>query len=151
MDQKKVGVGFGVLIQQNGKILLGRRHGDPDKADSVFRVANVWTMPGGKLDYGEDFITGARREIKKETGLDIDGEDLEVICINEDMNKHAHFITIGLVAKKFSGEPQVLEPDEITEWNFFAMNDLPKNIYFPSEKVLKNYKAGKFYIKQSDQ
>ena len=69
MDQKKVGVGFGVLIQQNGKILLGRRHGDPDKADSVFRVANVWTMPGGKLDYGEDFITGARREIKKETGI----------------------------------------------------------------------------------
>jgi len=150
VDQKKVGVGFGVLIQQNGKILLGRRHENPDKADSVFRAANVWTMPGGKLDYGENFIAGAKREVKEETGLDINDEDLEVICINEDMNEHAHFITIGLVAKKFSGEPQVLEPDEITEWNFFEPDELPKNIYFPSEKVLKNYKAGKFYIKQSD-
>ena len=38
MDNKKVGVGFGVLIQRDEKILLGRRHDDPDKADSVFRA-----------------------------------------------------------------------------------------------------------------
>ena len=148
MDQKKVGVGFGVLIQQNGKILLGRRHGDPDKADSVFRVANVWTMPGGKLDYGESFTEGAKREVKEETGIDIKEEDLDVICVNEDMNEHAHFITIGLIAKKFSGEPKVLEPNEITEWNFFGMDELPANIYFPSAKGLENYKQGKFYIKK---
>ena len=148
MDSKKVGVGFGVLIQQNGKILLGRRHEDPNKADSVFRAANVWTMPGGKLDYGESFIEGAIREVKEETGLDVKAEDLDVICLNEDMNEHAHFITVGLIAKKFSGEPQVLEPDEITEWKFFGEDELPENIYFPSEKVLKNYKAGKFYIKE---
>ena len=54
MENKRVGVGFGVLIEQNGKILLGKRHEDPNKADSVFRAANVWTMPGGKLDFGED-------------------------------------------------------------------------------------------------
>jgi len=150
MDTKRVGVGFGVLIQKEGKILLGRRHEDPDKADSVFRAANVWTMPGGKLDYGEDIITGAKREVKEETGLDINDEDLEVICINEDMNEHAHYITIGLVAKKFSGEPQVLEPDEITEWNFFAKDELPKNLYFPSEKILKNYKTNKFFIKKDE-
>ena len=148
MDSKKVGVGFGVLIQQNGKILLGRRHEDPNKADSVFRAANVWTMPGGKLDYSESFIEGAIREVKEETGLDVKAEDLDVICLNEDMNEHAHFITVGLIAKKFSGEPQVLEPDEITEWKFFGEDELPENIYFPSEKVLKNYKAGKFYIKE---
>jgi len=148
MENKRVGIGFGVLIKQNGKILLGKRHEDPDKADSVFRVSNVWTMPGGKLDYGENFIEGAQREVKEETGLDIRGEDLEVICINEDMNEHAHFITIGLIANAFTGEPQVLEPEEITEWKFFDMNDLPKNIYFPSAKVLENYKQNKFYIKK---
>ncbi len=148
MDNKKVGVGFGVLIQKEGKILLGKRHENPDKADSVFRVANVWTMPGGKLDYGESFTEGAKREVKEETGIDIKEEDLDVICVNEDMNEHAHFITIGLIAKKFSGEPKVLEPNEITEWNFFGMDELPANIYFPSAKVLENYKQGKFYIKK---
>ena len=146
MEQKKIGVGFGVMILKEGKILLGKRHEDPNKADSVFRAANVWTMPGGKLDYGEGFLDGAKREVKEETGLNVEIEDLEVICVNEDMNEHAHFVTIGLIAKKFSGEAQVLEPDEITEWKFFDMNELPENIYFPSEKVLKNYKAGKFYI-----
>jgi len=148
MENKRVGVGFGVLIEQNGKILLGKRHEDPNKADSVFRAANVWTMPGGKLDYGEGFITGAKREVKEETGIDIKDEDLEVICVNEDMNEHAHYITIGLVAKKFSGEATVLEPEEITEWNWFSMDALPENIYFPSAKVLANYKAGKFYIRK---
>ena len=146
MENKRVGVGFGVLILKENKILLGKRHEDPDKADSVFRAANVWTMPGGKLDYGETFLHGAKREVKEETRIDIKEEDLDVLCINEDMNEHAHFITIGLLAKKFSGEPTVLEPDEITEWNWFDMNELPENIYFPSAKVLANYKAGKFYI-----
>ena len=47
----------------------------------------------------------------------------------------------------FSGEPKVMEPDEITEWGWFDLNKLPKPLFFPSEKVLKNYFEGKFYIK----
>jgi len=148
MENKRVGVGFGVLIVKDGQILLGKRHEDPEKADSVFRSANVWTMPGGKLDYGETFTTGAKREVKEETGIDVKEEDLEVICINEDMNEHAHFVTIGMLAKKFSGEAQVLEPDEITEWKWFNMTELPENIYFPSAKVLENYKQKKFFIQK---
>jgi len=148
MENKRVGVGFGVLIVKDGQILLGKRHEDPEKADSVFRSANVWTMPGGKLDYGETFTTGAKREVKEETGIDVKEEDLEVICINEDMNEHAHFVTIGMLAKKFSGEAQVLEPDEITEWKWFNMTELPENIYFPSAKVLENYKQKRFFIQK---
>jgi len=146
MDSKKVGVGFGILVLKDDKVLLGRRHEDPNKADSEFKSSDEWCMPGGKLEWGETFEEGAKRELKEETGLDVELEDLEVICVNSDMNEHAHFVTIGLIAKKFLGEPQVLEPDEITQWNFFGMDELPKNFYFPSEKVLNNYKAGKFYI-----
>lgn len=63
MGDKKIGTGFGVMIlNKEGNVLLGRRHEDPDKADSVFRVADVWTMPGGKLEYGESFEEGAKRE-----------------------------------------------------------------------------------------
>ena len=67
---KKIGVGFGVMIlNKEGKILLGKRHENPDKADSEFRVSDVWTMPGGKLEYGESFEEGSIREVMEETGI----------------------------------------------------------------------------------
>lgn len=80
----------------------------------------------------------------EETGITVN--KLNVICVNQDMVETAHFITIGLFCDTFSGEPKVMEPDEITEWRWFDLNNLPKPLYFPSAKVLENYKQKKFYI-----
>lgn len=146
MTKKKPGVGFGVMMVRNGKVLLGRRHEDPKKADSVFKVSDCWTMPGGKLDYGESIIDGAKREVLEETG--ITANKVKIICVNEDMNEHAHFITIGLFAKDFQGTPKVMEPDEITQWKWFSPRELPENIFQPSAKILKNFKLKRFFIKE---
>jgi ADP-ribose pyrophosphatase/8-oxo-dGTP diphosphatase len=59
----------------------------------------------------------------------------------------AHFVTIGLLAKKFSGKAKVMEPEEITEWHWFDLKKLPKPLFFPSARILKNYKNKKFYSK----
>ena len=142
--KKKIGVGFGVLILKDNKVLLGKRHEDPEKASSLLNGAGTWTMPGGKLDFGETFEQGAKRETMEETGIKLNKVD--VICVNNDMVETAHFITLGLFSDDFEGEPQVLEPDEITEWGWFDLNELPNPIYFPSAKVLENYKAKKFYV-----
>jgi 8-oxo-dGTP diphosphatase len=144
MGDQKVGVGLGVMILKNNKILLGKRHEDPEKASSLLNGAGTWTMPGGKLHFGETFEEGAKRETMEETGIKLNKVD--VICVNNDVVETAHFITIGLFSNDFEGEPQVLEPDEITEWRWFDLNELPNPIYFPSAKVLENYKAKNFYI-----
>jgi len=143
-EKKKVGVGFGVMILKDGKLLLGRRHEDPEKASSLLNGAGKWTMPGGKLDFGETFENGAKREVLEETGMSLN--NMEVICVNQDIVESAHFITIGLFSDDFSGEPKVMEPDEITEWRWFDLDNLPSPMYFPSAKVLENYKQKKFYI-----
>lgn len=142
--KKKVGAGFGVMLLKDGKVLLGRRHIDPEKADTELGLVGTWTMPGGKMEYGESFEEGARREVHEETGIEL--MEVKVICVNNDKNEHAHFITIGLFSDKFSGEPKVLEPDEIVEWQWFSLDNLPSPMYFPSAKVLENYKRGLFYI-----
>jgi len=144
MGENKIGVGFGVMILKEGKILLGKRHEDPEKADSMLNGAGKWTMPGGKLDFGESFVDGAKREVKEETGLDL--KKTKVICLTEDMVEGAHFVTVGLLAEDFEGEVKVMEPDEITEWQWFNLEDLPSPMYFPSEKVLKNFKQDEFFI-----
>jgi len=144
-EPKKIGVGFGVMLLKDNKILLGHRHEDPEKASSELDGAGKWTMPGGKLHFGETFEDGAKREVMEETGIELN--NVEVLCINNDIVETAHFITIGLIATEFNGEAEVMEPNEITEWKWFDLDNLPKPLYFPSAKVLENYKQKKFYIK----
>ncbi len=148
---KKMGTGFGVMVLRDGKVLLGQRHVDPEKADSLMNGEGTWTMPGGKLDFGESFEGGAVRELREETGIVVQESDLEVISLSNDIVPTAHFVTIGLLCKFEPGgdiyeqEPQVMEPDEITQWKWFPLDELPTPLFKPSEKVLNNYKEGKFY------
>ncbi len=145
-EKKKVGAGFGVILEKDGKILLGMRHPDPDKADSAFRSAGEWCLPGGKLEWGESIEDGAIREVKEETGITI--SDPEVISVHNCMNEHAHFMTVGLVTHQWQGEALVMEPNEIIEWKWFSLDDLPQPRYFPSFEVIENYLQKKFYIKR---
>lgn len=145
MNSKKVGVGFGVMILKDNKVLLGKRHEDPEKADSELHGEGTWTMPGGKIEFGENFEDASYREVMEETGIKINKDKLKFISITNDVGEDAHFITIGFLCEDFEGSPQVLEPDEITEWKWFNLDDLPKPLFFPSEKILKNYFAKEIY------
>lgn len=143
--KKNIGAGIGVILIRNGKILLGKRNSDPDKADSAFRSAGEWCLPGGKLDWGETLEEGAIREVKEETGIII--RNPQVISVHNFMNRHAHFITVGLVARRWIGKARVMEPDEITEWQWFSLKELPYPRYFPSFGVINNFLKKKFYLK----
>ncbi|MFH1188230.1 MAG: NUDIX domain-containing protein [bacterium] len=144
MQEKKIGVGFGIMVVQDKKILLGKRHEDPKKASSLLNGAGTWTMPGGKLHFQETFEDGAKRETLEETSINLN--TVQVMCVNQDMVETAHFVTIGLFSDDFEGIPKVMEPDEITEWQWFSLNDLPHPMYPPSLKIIQNYKQKKFYI-----
>ena len=143
--EKRVGAGIGVMLIKDGKVLLGKRHEEPKKASSSLHGEGTWTLPGGKLDFGESFEDAAFREVLEETGIKIDKKSLRMISIANDRVSDAHFITIGFLAEYFSGEPEAMEPDEITEWRWFSFSALPKPIFPPSEKMIKNYLEGKIY------
>ena len=146
-ENNNVGVGVGVLILREGKVLLGKRHENPTKASSALKGAGTWTMPGGKLKFGETFEEAAYRETLEETGMKVNKTN--VLCINNDKIEFAHFITIGLHAADYEGEPKVMEPDRITEWRWFDLEKLPSPLFFPSERVLENYKKNQFYLKRN--
>ncbi|MFA5023254.1 MAG: NUDIX domain-containing protein, partial [Candidatus Paceibacterota bacterium] len=104
------------------------------------------TLPGGKLEWGESFETGATREVGEETGINI--KNPQVISVHNNKNEHAHFVTIGLLASDWEGEAKVVEPDEIVDWQWFDLKQLPEQIYFPSQEVIENYQQEKFYIER---
>ncbi len=147
MEGKKIGAGVGIMLLRDGKVLLGKRHEDPEKARSELSGQGTWTMPDGKLQFQEDFEQAARREVEEETGIKLN--KVRVFCVNNDKVEGAHFITIGLFSDDFVGEAEAKEPEEITEWRWFPMDELPSPLYFPSEEILKNYKENKFYIRKN--
>lgn len=140
-EEVNPGVGVGVMILRDGKVLLGRRY---EEYTDVFNQGGTWTMPGGKLEYGESFEEGAKREIFEETGLKLN--NLKIICINNNKNEHVHFVIIGMLCDDFNGEPEVMEPNKISEWRWFNLNELPEKLYFPSKKILNNHLKRAFYI-----
>lgn len=143
MNNKRPGVGVGVMVLRNNKLLLGKRHEDPDKADSELHGEASWTMPGGKVDFGEKLEEAAQRELFEETGIKIDIDRLKFFSVTNEIVEDAHFVTIGFLCKDFpEQEPKVMEPDEITEWEWFDLDNLPEPMFRPSKKIAENYIRG---------
>lgn len=143
---KYPGVGVGVILLKDNKVLLGQRNEDALKADSLLHGEGTWTLPGGKLDFKEDIENCAFREVFEETNIKINKDKLRIVSVTNDIVEDAHFVTLGFLCEEFEGEPEVMEPDEIIKWKWFDSNNLPSPMFFPSEKVIKNFinKENKF-------
>lgn len=142
-EKPKVRGGVRVMLYRDGKILLSLRNSDPAKAQSSLRGEGTWTMPGGKLEFGETIEEGAKREVLEETGIILN--EVKVMCLNTEKNQHAHYITVGTYCDNFSGEAELKEPEEIVDWQWFDLNNLPSPIFPSSEHMLVNYKNKVFY------
>jgi len=141
-EKIKVGAGVGIMILKDNKVLLGKRHDDPKKADSLLHGEGTWTMPGGKMHFGENFEDAAYREVIEETGIKAKKEKLKLISVTNEIVEDAHFITLGFLCEDFEGEPKAMEPEEIEKWEWFPLDKLPNPIFFPCVKILKNYRDG---------
>jgi 8-oxo-dGTP diphosphatase len=62
--ERRVAVVF--LVDRRGRLLMQQRTADAAVSP------NQWTMPGGKIEEGEEPIDAAHRELLEETGLRVD-------------------------------------------------------------------------------
>ena len=97
----------------------------------------TWTLPGGKQEYNETVYETIIRETKEETNLDI--KNPKVFSVSDDFQTDRHFVTIEMITNEFSGELKVMEPEKEDEWRWFDLNNLPDNIYSPSQKFIEKY------------
>lgn len=136
-------VGIGVLIKNEGKILLGHRVSLKDTG--AIHEPGSWALPGGKQEFNETILECAKREVKEETNLDID--DLEIFGVVDDIQPSKHFITIHVIANTFKGNLKAMEIEKEDEWRWFDLNNLPENLYSPSKKFIDNYlkREGKIF------
>ncbi len=57
-------IGSAVVVEKDGKILLGVRGKDPNRGK--------WVLPGGRIERFEKVFEAAKRELLEETGLEVD-------------------------------------------------------------------------------
>ncbi len=121
-------VGVGVIITKDQQVLLLRRHNT--------HGAGTWSTPGGHLDFGETPEQCAVREVKEETGLDIDAVAFRAITNDVFAAEGRHYITIWMEGRYTGGEPILAAPYEASEIGWFAWNALPQPLFLPLQHLL---------------
>ena len=122
-----VRVGVGVLIYRNNTILLGKRinsHG-----------TQTWSPPGGHLEWFENPIDCAKREVLEETGLTLTSITQGQWTNDIFEKEQQHYITLFMFAKA-SGDPMVKEPNKCLEWQWFDIDKLPTPLFLPLTNLL---------------
>ena len=116
METEPIRIGVNVFVFKDGKLLLGKRIG---------KVGNgTWCLPGGHFEFGEHLSKAAARELQEETG--IIATELEYIQLLNQPREHKHYVHINFIAKSWTGEPSLREPDKFEEWNWFDLENLPE-------------------------
>ncbi len=133
---KIIKIGLGIMIKNENKVLLGHRCENYGDTGGIYEPGS-WTFPGGKQEYDETIFEGAIRETKEETNLDI--SELEIFNAIDDIQPNKHYITIQIIANQFSGELKNLEPKKHSEWKWFSLDNLPKNLYTPTKEFIEKY------------
>ena len=108
-DRPVVGVG-GVVID-NGRALIVKRAHEPRKGE--------WSLPGGIVELGETLVEATRREIKEETGLDVEvGEVIEVFdrVHRLDGRIQYHFVIVDYLCRPIDGSLQAGDDAEGAAW-----------------------------------
>ena len=92
-------VGVGALIFRRGRILMAQRGKEPLK--------DYWSLPGGALELGESLDAGVRREVREETGLEV--QPLKVVKIFERIIRDAsgepeyHYVLVDYLCRVSGG------------------------------------------------
>jgi 8-oxo-dGTP diphosphatase len=110
-------VGVGVVVVQDGRLLLVRRGVEPGKG--------AWALPAGYVDADEDPRAAAAREAKEETGLEIRvGPILEVYPSETTGGHRGASFFLAFSAEVVGGE--LAADDDALDAGFFGPEALPE-------------------------
>jgi ADP-ribose pyrophosphatase YjhB (NUDIX family) len=112
-------VGVGGVVIHRDRALLIRRGSEPLKGE--------WSVPGGMLELGEELAAGVQRELKEETGLDV--EPLKCILVFDRIMREGarvkyHYVIVDYLCRRKRGR---LRPaSAVIDARWVRRADLPR-------------------------
>ncbi len=92
-------LGVGALIFERDRILMAQRGKPP--------LMGQWSLPGGLVETGESLAEAVRREVREETGLEIEPlgvlEIFERIMRNAEGTAEYHYVLIDYICRVAGG------------------------------------------------
>jgi mutator protein MutT len=111
-------VGVGAVIVRDGQVLIVKRKFEP--------LAGQWSIPGGAVELGETLEACVVREMREETGLEIDvGPVIEVfdrITRDEQDQVRYHFVLVDYLCWPAGGE--LMAGSDVADARFVDPADL---------------------------
>lgn len=113
-------------VNGENKVFLAKR------SDSKKFLPGVFEIPGGHIDYGENLVTGLKREFKEEFGADIIVGDPFAAFTYENHIKKSHSVEIIYFARLSPNSKIVLNKNDHSASIWVGQNELDK-IYTPQK------------------
>jgi 8-oxo-dGTP diphosphatase len=113
---QRIVVGVGAVIwNAHGQVLMVRRANPPRQHE--------WSLPGGKVEFGEPLHAALVREIHEETGLHVEILGLLDVAelIPENRATDVHYVLVDFSARA-SGEP--VAGSDASEARWFARDEI---------------------------
>ncbi len=115
-----------VIIEQDGRILLGRRAHEPSKG--------LWDILGGFIDGGESAEDAVHREMQEETGLSVQVVRYLGSFPDTYGPRRVPTLNLGFVAVPTGGTMRAAS--DVGELRWFAADQLPPKWAFPHQEPM---------------
>jgi len=100
-----------VMVIDRDQVLLGKRTGSLGRAK--------WALPSGYIEFEDEFLTTAIREVKEETGFEV--EITSILNIASSLHSPGfHFLAVYLLARVLGGE--IRAGDDLEEVAWFPLS-----------------------------
>lgn len=125
-------IGVAAVVWRDNRCLLILR-GKPPRLGE-------WSLPGGRQELGETVAEAARREVREETGLDVEVRDVvavvDLIDRDDDTRIRYHYTLIDLLAEWRAGEAQPGDDAAAIAWT--TLDELPRyGLWSETERIIR--------------
>lgn len=110
-------VAVGAVVQRDGELLLVRRRHAPAAGD--------WSLPGGRVRFGEELRQAIVRETREETGIDVVVDRFLgwVERMGGDPDPY-HFVILDFACVPLDAHQPPVAADDATDARWAALDDL---------------------------
>ncbi len=116
----------GVVCLRGREVLLIQRGKPPREGQ--------WSIPGGRMEWGETVTDAALRELREETG--VEAELLGLIEVLDHISEHGHAVLIDYAARWVSGEP--VAGDDAADAGFFPLEEARAKVgWSETERIIR--------------